>query len=122
MSLDFHLERPGEPKPCPWCDGTGKEPNEEVESFNITHNLRSMASAAGIYMALWRPDECGITNGAGMIGPLTEGLARLKADPAQFAQFNASNGWGTYEQFVPWVERVLKACMENPDANVRVSR
>lgn len=27
---------------------------------NITHNLGKMAEAAGIYHALWRPDEIGI--------------------------------------------------------------
>ena len=30
---------------------------ESIDDFNITHNLGSMAAAAGIYKALWRPEE-----------------------------------------------------------------
>jgi hypothetical protein len=55
--------------------------------------------------------------------PLLEaGLAKLKADPAHFAKFNAENGWGLYEHFVPFVENYLAACKEHPEAEVSVSR
>ena len=33
----------------------------QVFSANITHNLGKMADEAGIYKALWRPDEVEIT-------------------------------------------------------------
>lgn len=94
----------------------------EVYWANITHNLTDMAEAAGIYECLWRPDEVGITKASQLIEPLTAGLAKLKADPAHYEQFNAENGWGLYEHFVPFVERYLDACKENPDAAVRASR
>lgn len=96
----------------------------EVELFdaNITHNLGRMAEAAGIYKHLWRPDDIGITTAGQLIEPLRAGLALLKADPARFEAFNAPNGWGLYENFVPWVERYLAACEANPDAKVSVSR
>lgn len=89
---------------------------------NITHNLTRMAEAAGIYKHLWRPEEIGITKAEQLIAPLTEGLAKLQANPVHYAQFNASNGWGLYEQFVPWVSRYLEACQEFPNADVCVSR
>lgn len=57
-----------------------------------------------------------------VIEPLTAGLAQLKADPARFEKHNAPNGWGMYEHFVPFVEEVLRACKEYPDAEIRVSR
>ena len=94
----------------------------EVYESNITHNLGKMASAAGIYQHLWRPEEIGITVAQELIAPLTEGLAKLKADPAHFETFNASNGWGMYEHFVPFVEQYLAACIEHPDAVIHVSR
>ena len=94
----------------------------EVYSANITHNLGSMAREAGIYEALWRPEEIGITTAAQLIGPLTVGLALLKADPPRFEALNSPNGWGLYEHFVPFVERYLEACKENPDAAVSVWR
>lgn len=57
-----------------------------------------------------------------LIEPLKAGLALLKADPVRFKEFNAKNGWGLYEHFVPFVEKYLEACIANPDADVRVSR
>lgn len=93
-----------------------------VYDANITHNLNKMADAAGIYMHLWRPDEIGITKAYELIAPLIAGLEKLKADPDHFEQFNAPNGWGMCKHFVPFVEKYLAACIENPDADVRVSR
>lgn len=93
----------------------------EVYSSNITHNLGNMADEAGIHKHLWRPDEVGITTAGQLIEPLRVGLALLKSDPGRFEAFNAPNGWGTYKQFVPFVEAYLRACEEFPDAEVSVS-
>jgi hypothetical protein len=71
---------------------------------------------------LWRPEEMGITHASQLIEPLEIGLALLKSDPPRFEKHNAKNGWGMYEHFVPFVERYLEACRENPDATIRVSR
>ncbi len=94
----------------------------DVYSANITHNLGKMADAAGIYKALWRPEEEGWKYAKDIIGPLETGLADLKARPDHFEQFNASNGWGMYEHFVPFVEEYLAACKEYPEAEIEVSR
>lgn len=123
MSLDVCLEAPQVPKKCHHCDGTGFYTDSDAYySSNITHNLGQMASAAGIYMHLWRPDELKINKAVDLIEPLRKGLALLKSDPKEFKKFNAPNGWGLYENFVPFVENYLKACEEHPEAIVRVSR
>ena len=96
--------------------------NTRVYSANITHNLGKMADAAGIYKALWRPEEIGIVKAAELIEPLSEGLAKLKSDPGCFEKFNSPNGWGLYKHFVPFVEQYLEACTAHPDATVSVSR
>jgi hypothetical protein len=57
-----------------------------------------------------------------LIEPLETGLALLRSDPARFKAFNAPNGWGLYEHFVPWVAAYLDACREHPDSTVSVSR
>jgi hypothetical protein len=93
-----------------------------VFSQNITHNLGKMASAAGVYEHLWRPDELGVKTAAELIAPLRKGLDDLLARPGHFMQFNPDNGWGSYEGLVQFVEQYLRACEENPDAEVRVSR
>jgi hypothetical protein len=116
--------------------------NEEVYWANITHNLGKMADEAGIYEALWRPyqlrddfkefelyaddeyefEEKCIIKASDIIEVLEKGLADLKARPKHFEKFNSSNGWGMYHNFVPFVERYLDACKENPECIVKVDR
>ena len=93
-----------------------------VYEANITHNLGKMADEAGIYQHLWRPEEIGIETAAQLVEPLIAGLSLMKSDPSRFKAFDAPNGWGTYEQFIPWIERYLQACIENPDATIEVCR
>lgn len=107
MSLDISLE--------------ATEPHTVYEA-NITHNLGKMASEAGIYYAVWRPDEVGIKV-AGQLIPLLEmALKQMKTDPIRFKKFDSPNGWGLYEHFVPWIENLLTACQRYPHASIRVSR
>lgn len=94
----------------------------EVFYANITNNLTRMADAAGIYHVLWYPEKVGATKAHQLIEPLTEGLARLKADPDEFKKYNPKNGWGNYEGLVDFVERYLAACIENPEADIGISR
>ena len=139
MSLDVTLKRK---KWISYDEGkTHTEEWEDVYDANITHNLGEMAGEAGIYEALWRPYrlkddyvaggdynaefyfESNQTTQAGeLIGLLSDGLAALKARPEHFKTFSAANGWGMYEHFVPFVEKYLDACIENPYAEVSVSR
>ena len=93
-----------------------------VFTRNITHNLGDMAKAAGIYEHLWRPDEIGITKAHQLIEPLTEGLARLLADPGKFEKLNPENGYGSYYDLCEFVRKYIAACAINPDACVDVSR
>lgn len=107
MSLDVYLEavRP-----------------TEVYWRNITHNLTTMADEAGIYAAIWRPEDIGVKKAADLIGELTNGLDLLESDPERFKKFNPENGWGDYRALVDFVKGYLQACKEKPDADVRVSR
>lgn len=93
-----------------------------VFTANITHNLNKMAEEAGIYKALWRPDEIGISTAKELIPILEKGLADLKADPERFKKFNPPNGWGDYDGLVRFVEQYLTACKENHDAKVYADR
>jgi hypothetical protein len=94
----------------------------EVYSDNITHNMGEMASEVGIYKHLWRPDELGITKARSLIGPLIAGLRELKDNPKEYKRYNPKNGWGDYKCLVDFVEDYVKACIENPDATIYVSR
>jgi hypothetical protein len=107
MSLDVYLTKT---KPV------------EVFSANITHNLGAMAEAAGIYRHLWQPDELGISHASQLIKPLERGLAKMKAEPDEYRKHDAPNGWGKYDHFIPWIERYIEACKQDPDATINISR
>lgn len=120
-----------------------EEETNEVYSANITHNLNTMAEAAGIYDALWRPyklnenynpqiesnydaqyefeNNC-VIKAFDLIEPLRNGLHKLKLEPDKYKEFNPDNGWGTYEGLVKFVEDYLNACYKYPDADVEISR
>ena len=89
---------------------------------NITHNLGSMANAAGIYKALWRPEEINATRAKQLIEPLETGLQTLRLEPDKFKELNPPNGWGTYEGLVSFIESYLGACKKFPEATIYVSR
>jgi hypothetical protein len=94
----------------------------EVFSANITHNLGRMAEEAGIYKHCWRPEEIGITRAEQLIEPLRAAIKLMEDDPARFKKHDAPNGWGTYEDFLPWLRKYVAACEKYPDALVEVSR
>lgn len=140
MSLDVYLTYPQEPTALQKAvailkaNGLSEQadyldfsmPDDEyqgpVYSRNITHNLGRMAAEAGVYEVVWRPDENGITKARQLIEPLTAGIEKMRNAKDYFETFNASNGWGTYENFLPWLESYLEACQEHPEADVSVSR
>lgn len=113
MSLDVYLTQRG---------GTASPRDGIFIRRNITHNLGKMASEAGIYAALWRPDENNIERAWQLVEPLSAGLAKLEMNPTGFKLLNPKNGWGDYDGLVDFVRSYLAACKEFPDAHVRVSR
>lgn len=107
MSLDVYLRKV---QPC------------DVYEANITHNLTEMAKEAGLYEALWRPEELKVTWAHQLKPFLKKGLKRLKQEPERFKKFNPKNGWGSYDNLVSFVEKYLEACKENPDSYIEISR
>lgn len=109
-----------------------KYPNAEIEMLeyesdcvfqaNITHNLGKMATEAGIYYACWRPEEIEAKVAKDIIPLLEKGFEDMKSKPDYYKQFDSSNGWGIYVDFLPWVEEYLKACKAYPEAEISVSR
>ena len=91
----------------------------EVVSKNITHNVSGMWTEAGIYNSLY--------NSAGkrakeVLPNLEVGLALMKAYPERFKKHSAKNGWGTYEQAVPWLEDLIEQFWKYPDGKIDVSK
>jgi len=116
MSLDVYLQFE--------VDTGGPEPKTfTVFEANYTHNCGKMASEAGIYEYVWRPEECEDVKVAGdIIEPLRRGIKFMEDEPQRFIALNPDNGWGSYETFLPWLRSYLEACIENPKATIYASR
>lgn len=93
-----------------------------VFDANLTHNLGRMAAEAGIYVALWRPEDIPASTAGQLVPLLRDGLATLLREPERFTALNPENGWGSYEGLVRVATEYLAACEANPDAEVSVSR
>jgi hypothetical protein len=94
----------------------------EVFWANITHNLNTMADGAGLYKPLWRPEEVYVQHARDLIEYLERGIQKLVQNPSHYSTFNAPNGWGTYDVFLPWCCRYLEACRKYPNSRVTISR
>ena len=122
MSLDVSLNSVEKKTVMCYSCMNEYEEQEMLYDANITHNLGNMADKAGIYQALWRPEEIGAKYAKDIIDIVEKGLADLKARPEYFEQFNSPNGWGMYEHFVPFVSDYLDALKKYQDAEIGVSR
>jgi len=110
MSLDIWLYYPS---------ATTEGTDATVIDLNITHNLTPMWRLAGCYDALYMS----VDREARTISPaLEEAVRRMKVDPAAYVALNPPNGWGSYEDALPWLERLLVACKAHPSAIVGVSK
>ena len=105
------------------------ETDVELFDANITHNLGRMAAKAGIYYALWRPEELfdwsgdrGHIKAKELIPYLKKGLKYLKSAPEKYKKYDSPNGWGLYEHFAPFVEKYLTACEKHKESIVNISR
>jgi hypothetical protein len=119
MSLDIYFTSK---QVCPKCGHQFGNEETTVHDQNITHNLGNMAEEAGVYGVLWHPEDNGITHAGQLVEPLEKAIAAMEADPPRFEKHNSPNGWGLYENFLPWLRRLLAAAKENPTCGVHASR
>ena len=88
--------------------------------FNFTHNLTTMARHLYIYEAMWtrrlRPRIAGR-----LIEPVTIAIRLMEQHPEYYSRFNAPNQWGTYEQFLPELRKLLAACIEQHYSILEIS-
>jgi len=109
MGLEFYLN----------CNIDGNV----MEAFynSISHNYVPMAKEANVYKALWHPGENGFKKAHSIVPALEKGLKKLKGDPDYFKQYNPTNGWGSYESLISFIEDVLNACLKYPNADIYTS-
>jgi hypothetical protein len=104
MSLDFYLE--------------ALRPMDVFES-NYTHNVTNMWREAGCYDALYRSDGLKAFEALPF---LRKGEMDMRLRPEVYKKMNPENGWGCYDTALAFLQKVIRACEEERDATIRVSR
>ena len=112
MSLDIWLS-------VPIDSGSTETVTHEVFSANITHNVAKMWNTAGIWEALY---ESAGKSAADVLPSLRQGLAHMRDNPAIYKALNAPNGWGTYDNALPWLAKLVDAFEEHYKGIIGVSR
>ena len=92
---------------------------EYVVDMNITHNLVPMWKKAGIYDALYNSDDLEAKE---VLPILIGGLADMVAKPKEYEKLNSPNGWGSYENAVPWLVRLINEFKDYPCAIIEISK
>lgn len=109
MSLEITLEQNG----------------EEVFTANITHNCTAMAKKMNIYQALWNPSDESIVseleNAWDLQYFLHKGLQFAKHNTLAVKELENAE-WGTYANFINFVQEVFDACMKYPKAKVFIDK
>lgn len=113
----------------------GKEAKEEEYTdnnllhINLTHNLAPMANKCGykdesttLYTLLWHPEnvlgeDCKVTKE--YYYKLVDFYGLLESNPDYYKQFNPKNGWGSYEQLISAVEKLM--CTITPNLHKHIT-
>lgn len=123
MSIDVYLQLP-EFSTCENCGHKTEVGSSEVYSANYTHNIISIAKEVDLYYPIWRPEEMNppIAYAKDLVSLLLSGIERMRTHKDSLVLLNPKNGWGSYETFLPWVEKYIQACQDYPEAVIRVRR
>lgn len=85
---------------------------------NITHNLNGMFSHAfGVdnYEAV-----LAFKKGGEVLHLIDMAIMNMVCSPSEYEKFEASNGWGTYEQALPWLIKLRQGLALNPDSEINL--
>lgn len=98
---------------------TGRENwYEIIEIGNMTSNVSGMWRLAS-------PETDGLAGLDGMlaeqaVGPLSQAVLKMRADPDAYLLMEPSNGWGSYDGAMEFMSRVLKFCRQHPGLTISV--
>lgn len=108
MSYDIYLDAT--------VDTGGAEPfSVRLYSGNVTYNVFKMYAEAGCRDALKAATD---KKASELIEPLESGLAAMRADPDKYKALNPSNGWGSYEGAMKFLDELIAACRAHPKATI----
>jgi hypothetical protein len=106
MSLDLYIS----PERCPTCGHI-----EDQENFNVTYNVSRM------WYELFPKEQGDMVPIEGLTGSQAEpiikkAIKKFKSNKKSLEKLNPPNGWGSYNQFLEFLEDVLDACKRYPNS------
>ncbi len=109
MGVSIYVEYPG---------AVDKEAAVQVLITGVTYNVSSMfAEVADVCLSEWFTQREGQSIGA-LVVQLRTIVEKLKARPGLKKQ-DPDNGWGSYDDLVEKMERLLYAARNHPTAKLR---
>ncbi len=105
MGLDLTLRT----KPCETC---GHE--HEAFSASYTYNVAPM-------WYFFYPDDEGMVSIEGMTGEqalvkLLEFSKQMTKNKGEMVKLNPPNEWGSYDGFMEFIKKLIRACIDSPNA------
>lgn len=88
-----------------------------AEIGNYTYNVSNMYREA---MGITLSDLHGMS-ATEAIDILHKGVTNMNNDPEKYKAMNPPNGWGDYEGALQFLTKILNACIENPNAYIKVN-
>ena len=94
------------------------------------YNIIDVGNMTSNVAGMWRlasPDTDGLAGLDGMqaadaIDHLSKAVLRMRADPDAYIPLTPSNGWGSYEGAMQFLQDVLKACRKDPWLTISVNK
>lgn len=108
MSLDLELYTK--------VDLGGDEPYRVcLYETSYTDNIVPLVKQIGLYECVWR----GSGKAGDIIEPIRNAIDLLKSDPKGWRCYDSPNGCGNYDSFLPWLKKLLEACLKYPKADIK---
>lgn len=104
---------------------TGGDVPFEIYECNITFNLYKMFSVAFQDAFGVESDSINFLDGMNAgeaVIHLERAIRRMKKEPDAYKRYDSPNGWGLYIHALPFLERWLSACRENPKTIISVRK
>lgn len=89
--------------------------------LNITHNLAPMAKALGIYTYLWHPEKKNLVFAHELTNIIDDAIIEMKSNPDKYKTYDSANGWGVYDDFLNFLEKLRIASIQFPDSRIQIS-
>lgn len=98
---------------------TSIEDKEVAEIGNYTYNCSKMfVIASECDKSLGDLHEMSCKDAEAIVAKAVENMQKA---PAKYKAMNPENGWGSYETFLPFIEKLLREIRANPNGKIDVS-